>query len=139
MSICILGTSHTKFGSLTGGIYDLIIANGKEAFLDAKMNKKDIEDVWIANYGSLDFNNQGHLGPANIEINPTLRFKLAAKVENACTSSPTTILQAVNAIESNRVKFALVVWVEKMTSLDTKGITQVLAKGFFGKLKVHKE
>jgi len=131
VSICILGTSHTKFGKLTDSIYDLIIASGKEAILDAKIDPKDIGGVWIANYGSLGFNNQGHLGPVGVEIDKSLRFKPCVKVESACASGSAAILQAINAIESGRVRFALVIGAEKMTSLDTKGITRILATGSY--------
>lgn len=129
MSVCIISTSHTKFGKLPESIYELIVQAGQEALDDAGIDPKEIGGIWVANYGSLDFNNQGHLGPAAIDISPDFRFTPAVKVESACASGSAAIRQAMNALESGNVKFALVIGVEKMTSLNTKGITQVLAKG----------
>lgn len=131
MSICILGTSHTKFAKLPNNIYELIVESGKNAIEDTQINPNEIDGIWIANYGSLDFNNQGHLGPVGIDIDESLRFRPCVKVESACASGSAAILQAINAIESGRARFALVIGAEKMTSLDTKGVTQVLAKGSY--------
>mgnify|MGYP001626391265 CR=1 FL=1 len=131
MSVCIIGTSHTKFGKLPENIYELIVSSGKNAIKDAQIDAKEIDAIWIANYGSLDFNNQGHLGPVGVEIDESIRFKTCVKVESACASGSAAILQAINAIESGRVRFALVIGAEKMTSLNTKGITEVLAKGSY--------
>lgn len=131
MSICVLGTSHTKFGKLPDSIYELIVKAGKNAIEDAKIKAEEIDGVWIANYGSLSFNDQSHLGTVAIDIDESLRFKPCVKVESACASGSAAILQAINAVESGRARFALVIGSEKMTSLDTKGVTKVLATASF--------
>jgi acetyl-CoA acetyltransferase len=62
-----------------------------------------------------------------VDIEPDLRFKPATRVENACASGSAAIAAAKNAIEAGEADLALVIGVEKMTSLDTAGVTKVLA------------
>lgn len=127
MSISIIGTSHTKFGKLDESIYDLIVKVGREALEDSEVDPKDIGGIWVGNYSGGLFNNQEHLGPYTMNIHPDLRFAPATKVENACASGSAAIECAKHAIESGEIKYALVIGVEKMTSLDTKGVTKTLA------------
>lgn len=127
MSISIIGTSHSKFGKLEESIYDLITKVGKEAIKDSEVDPKDIGGIWIGNYSGGLFNNQEHLGPYAMNIHPDLRFTPATKVENACASGSAAIESAKFAIESGAIKYALVIGVEKMTTLDTRGVTNALA------------
>jgi acetyl-CoA C-acetyltransferase len=132
MSVAILGMSHTKVGILKDKtLYDLILESGKAALSDATVSGNDIDAIYIANYGAEDFNNQGHIGPLALDIDPGLRFKPTTRVESACASGSAAILEAVNAIESGRYKTVLVIGAEKMTSLDTAGVTNVLAKASY--------
>ncbi len=74
------------------------------------------------------FTEQDHLGPLPIEAFPeALRFKPSQRVEGACASGSVGIYNAVYGIESGRYKKALVVGVEKMNLLNTKGVTHALA------------
>ncbi|KYO65380.1 Acetyl-CoA acetyltransferase [Thermovenabulum gondwanense] len=127
MGVMIIGTGHTKFGRLNESLYDLIIAAGREALEDAKIEAKQIGGIFVGNYSGGGFNNQEHLAPWAIEINPELRFKPCTRIENACASGSAAIKAAKNAIEAGEMDFALVIGVEKMTTLDTKGVTKVLA------------
>ena len=130
MGIYVIGTGHTKFGRLKDkDLYDLIVDAGKEALEDSGVEPKDIGAIFVANYDAGGFNNQGHLGPIALEIHPDLRFKPTTKLESACASGSAAILAAMNAIEAKKVDFALVIGVEKMTSLDTSGVAKVLATG----------
>lgn len=57
---------------------------------------------------------------------PALRFKPATRVENACASGSAAIHAAIDAIRSGRIRVALVVGAEKMSALDTAGVTRAL-------------
>jgi len=62
------------------------------------------------------------------EIDPEgLRFKPMTRCEDACASGSVALYNALYAVESGRVETALVVGVEKMNLLDTKGVTHALA------------
>ncbi|MFW5961804.1 MAG: thiolase C-terminal domain-containing protein, partial [bacterium] len=57
----------------------------------------------------------------------------STRVENACASGSAAIRGAKNALEAGEVDYALVIGAEKMTSLDTKGVTKVLAMASYWK------
>ncbi|MDF2531351.1 MAG: Propanoyl-CoA C-acyltransferase [Clostridia bacterium] len=128
MSVSILGMSHSKVGRQENQtLYSLLIEAGKAALADANISGKDIDAVYIANYSGGGFNKQEHLAPYAVEVDEGLRFKPCIRVENACASGSTAVAQAMYAIESGRFKNVLVIGVEKMTSLKTAGVTEVLA------------
>src|SRR3546814_20069678 len=56
-----------------------------------------------------------------------LRFKPATRCENACASGSAALYSALDAVQSGRIKVALVVGAEKMTGLDTAGVTKALS------------
>jgi len=127
VSVSIIGTSHTEFGRLDKSIYDLVEETGKRALEDSKVDAEKIGGIWLGNFSAGGFNDQEHLAPYALNIDPELRFTPATRVENACASGSAAIREAKNALEAGEVDYALVIGAEKMTSLDTKGVTKVLA------------
>lgn len=127
MSVSIIGTSHTEFGRLDKSIYDLVEETGRKALEDSKVDAEKIGGIWLGNFSGGGFNDQEHLAPYALNIDPDLRFTPATRVENACASGSAAIREAKNALEAGEVDYALVIGAEKMTSLDTKGVTKVLA------------
>ena len=136
----IIGAYNSKFGSFvtrnheTGlftdlkSIYELILEAGKGALLDAGISGKDVDGVWLGSFAPGMFANQEHLAAFATEIDPEgLRFKSMTRCEAACASGSVALYDALYAVESGRVNVALVVGVEKMHLLDTKGVTHVLA------------
>jgi acetyl-CoA C-acetyltransferase len=109
-------------------IYELTLEAGKGALLDAGISGKDVDGVWLGSYAPGQFANQEHLAAFATEIDPDgLRFKSMTRCEDACASGSVALYDALYAVESGRVKVALVVGVEKMHLLDTKGVTHVLS------------
>ena len=127
MSIGVIGTSHTKVGRLDKTVYELMEEAGKEALKDSGVDAKKIDGIWIGNYSGGGFNKQEHLAPYAVNIDEDLRFTPATRVENACASGSAAIKDAKNALLAGEVDYALVIGVEKMTDLDTRGVTEVLA------------
>lgn len=127
MTVSIIGTAHSKFGKLEDSIYDLLIKIGKEALENSSVKPESIGGIWIGNYSGGGFNNQEHLSPVATEIHKAFRFKPSTRVENACASGSAAISQARNAILAGECDYALVIGVEKMTDLDTRGVTKVLS------------
>jgi acetyl-CoA C-acetyltransferase len=136
----IIGAYNSKFGSFvtrnheTGeftdlkSIYELIIEAGKGALLDAGISGKDVDGIWLGSFAPGLFANQEHLAAFATEIDPEgLRFKSMTRCEAACASGSVALYDALYAVESGRVNIALVIGVEKMHLLDTKGVTHALA------------
>jgi len=139
-AVSIIGAYNSKFGafvkrnretsSITDlkSIYELIIEAGKGALIDAGIRGKDVDGVWLGSFAPGLLANQEHLAAFATEIDPEgLRFKSMTRCEAACASGSVALYDALYAVESGRVKIALVVGVEKMNMLDTKGVTHVLA------------
>jgi acetyl-CoA C-acetyltransferase len=127
MSVSIIATAHSKVGRSEKSIYELIEDIGREVLEDAEIEAGHIGGIWLANYSGGGFNNQEHLAPYTMDIDEELRFTPATRVENACASGSAAIREAKNSLEAGEVDYALVIGVEKMTDLDTKGVTKVLA------------
>jgi acetyl-CoA C-acetyltransferase len=128
MGVGILGSYSSKFGKLEGvSIYDLIVEAGRGAIADAGIAAKDIDGVWVGNFSAGSFNNQEHIAPWGVEIDPGLLYKPCTRVEVACASGSAAVREARLAIGAGEAHFALVVGVEKMTSLDRDGVTHALA------------
>jgi len=138
--VCIIGAHNTKFGSFvkrnketgevtdTCSLYDLLLEAGRGALTDAGVEAKDIDGVWVGSCAPGLFANQEHLAAFAMEIDPVgLRFKPMTRCEDACASGSAAIFSAVYALEAGRAKTALVIGVEKMNLLDTRGVTHALA------------
>lgn len=121
----IVGWGHTPFGRRTEGLKQLIEAAAAEAIDHAGLDASMIDGVWLGHYnGGLvpdGFTSSLVLGAA-----PGLRFKPATRCENACASGSAALYAAMDAVRAGRVRVALVVGAEKMTSLDTAGVTKAL-------------
>ncbi len=138
--VSIVGAYNTKFGSLvkknreTGevtdlaSIYDLMLEAGRGALADAGLEAAAIGGVWVGSCAPGLFANQEHIASFATEIDPEgLRFKPMTRCEDACASGSVALYDALYAVESGRIDSALVLGVEKMNLLDTKGVTHALA------------
>ncbi len=139
-NVSIIGAYNTQFGNFvkknkeTGevtdlkSIYDLTLEAGRGAIADAGIDPNDIDGVWVGSCAPGIFANQEHLAAFAPEIAPeALRFKPMNRVEAACASGSVALYNALYALESGRARIALVLGVEKMNLLDTKGVTHALA------------
>lgn len=122
----IVGWGHTKFGrhdALT--VEDLIHMAAREALDNAGIGADRIDAVWLGHFNS-GMVPDGFCSSMVLGIDPALRFKPATRVENACASGSAALYSAIDAIRSGRVRAALVVGAEKMSGLDTAGVTRSL-------------
>ncbi len=131
MSVSVFGTYHSQVGNLNKSLYQLIEEAGREVLKDAPISAGDIGQIFIANYSGGGFNNQEHLAPYAVNIDSKLRFTPATRFENACASGSAAIEAAVDALEAEKIEYALVLGVEKMTTLDTAGVTKTLGMASF--------
>ncbi len=138
--ISIVGAYNTKFGNLvkknkeTGELtdlasaYDLMLEAGRGALTDAGMTASQMGGVWVGSCAPGLFANQEHIAAFATEIDPEgLRFKPMTRCEDACASGSVALYEAMYAVESGRIDAALVLGIEKMNLLDTKGVTHALA------------
>lgn len=138
--VSIIGAFNSKFGSFvqknreTGEvtdqktIYDLLLEAGRGALADAGIEGGEVDGVWVGSCAPGIFANQEHLASCATEIDPEgLRFKSMTRCEDACASGSVALYDALYAVESGRARVALVVGVEKMNLLDTRGVTHALA------------
>lgn len=136
----IVGAYNTKFGNFvkkdreTGvvtdlkSVYELLEEAGRGALADAGISGSRIDAVWVASCAPGLFAEQEHLAAMALEVDPEgLRFKPMTRCEDACASGSVALYDAIYAVESGRVDTALVIGVEKMNLLDTKGVTHALA------------
>lgn len=139
-NVSIVGAYNSKFGSHvkknkeTGevtdlaSIYDMMLEAGRGALSDAGVEASEIGGVWLGSCAPGIFANQEHLAAFSTEIDPSgLRFKRFTRCEDACASGSVALYDALYAIESGRIDSALVLGVEKMNLLNTKGVTHALA------------
>lgn len=142
--IHIAGAYNTAFGAFveknreTGELvdkksfYQLIVEAGRGALADAGLEAKDIDGVWLGACSPSLFVNQEHVAPLAVEVDPLgLRLKPMTRTEGACASSSVALYNAIYAVESGRFRTALVIGVEKMNLLPTKGVTHALSCSSF--------
>ena len=140
MKVSIVGAYNTKFGALvkrdreagtvedTKTFYELLIEAGSGAISDAGLEAKDIDAIWVGSCSPSLFVNQEHVGPLALEIDPEgLLFKPTTRTEGACATSSLAIYNAAYGVASGRFKNVLALGVEKMSLLDTRGVTHALA------------
>jgi acetyl-CoA C-acetyltransferase len=123
----IVGWGHTPFGRLTNfSLEDLIAAASRDALSSAGIDGSAVDAVWLGHFNS-GMVSDAFCSSMILSADPALRFKPAIRCENACASGTAALFSAIDAIESGRINTALVVGVEKMTNLDTAGVTRALA------------
>jgi acetyl-CoA C-acetyltransferase len=138
--VSIIGAYGTRFGAFvrkdreTGeildlrSIHELVVEAGRGALADAGVQGKEVDGVWLGSCAPGLFANQEHLAAFATEIDPDgLRFKSMTRCEAACASGSVALYDALYAVEAGRARVALVVGAEKMSLLDTNGVTHALA------------
>lgn len=133
MKAAIVGWGHTPFGRFDHlTLEDLIVAAAKEAIADAGIAARDIDALWLGHFNS-GLIPDGFCSSMILEADPDLRFKPVIRCENACASGAAALSAAIDAVNSGRVRIALVVGAEKMTGLDTAGVTRALGGASYQK------
>lgn len=126
----IVGTGHTRFGKLQESLEQLIHLAGGEALRDAGIGGSTVDAVWLGHFNS-GLVPDGFCSSMALGIDEGLRFKPSVRCENACASGSAAVYAALDAVRSGRVRVALVIGVEKMTLLDTSGVTRSLGSASY--------
>ncbi|MEN0001009.1 MAG: acetyl-CoA acetyltransferase [Pseudomonadota bacterium] len=131
MDAAITGWAHTKFGRLDGETVETLIGRIAEEALDhAGIGADQVDAVFVGTYNG-GFSNQSFVSTlANLRLS-ALRHKPATRYENACATGSAAIHGALDALAAKRISTALVIGVEKMTSLPTVEVGDVLLKAAY--------
>ncbi len=128
MTACIVGWAHSRFGKLEGQDIEALIAGvASEAIRDAGMAPADIDEIFIGNFNG-GFVRQEFPSSLVLGIDPSMRYKPATRVENACATGSAAIHQGLNAIAAKRARNVLVIGVEKMTEVTGPAVGEILIK-----------
>ena len=124
----IIGWGHTPFGKLDkADIESLVRESALPAIESAGIEPTDIDAIFVGHFNA-GFVRQDFSGAIAAVAIPEFRHIPGVRLENACATGSAAIWAALDAIESGRVKRALVVGVEKMTALPNSQITETLLK-----------
>jgi acetyl-CoA C-acetyltransferase len=126
--VALVGAGMSKFGAMKGkNSRDLFVEAFDEMRLsvDRGFDPRDVGAVYIGNYSSDLFENQGQIAPimaswVGLTPRPTVR------VEAACASGGLALRLGALAIASGMYDIVLVGAVEKMTDLPTEKVTDAL-------------
>lgn len=125
-AIHIIGSGHTRFGRLTETLEELITAAAQEAIAESGLSPADIDAVFLGHFNS-GLVSDGFASSLIHQVDPALRFKPAARCENACASGAAAIHAGINQILAGKARHVLVVGAEKMTHRSTADVTTALA------------
>src|SRR3989338_11321805 len=128
-NVAVVGVGQTKFGEhWDKSIRDMIIEAGLAAVRDAKIERGDVQSLFIGCMSSGRYAGQEHLGALAADV---LNMRVpATRYEGACASGSLAFRNAYIDVASGRHDCAIVLGVEKMT--DVKGseaITSLAAAG----------
>lgn len=127
-AVNIIGAYHSKFGKLEGdSLYSLYEKAISGVLEDAQLQAADIDAVFVGNFSGGTFNNQENIACYGVNVLSDLRHKPMYRTENACASGSSAVHMAAMAIQSGMIKRAVVVGLEKMTSLDTASVSKSLS------------
>ena len=122
----IVGWSHVPFGKLDDPDTESLMSRVSLAALEhAGVPTSEVDGIFVGVMNN-GFTKQDFQGALVALADPSLAHVPATRVENACATGSTAIHAAMNFIEAGRGRIALVVGAEKMTSLPTREIGDVL-------------
>ncbi|MDD5111725.1 MAG: thiolase domain-containing protein [Candidatus Altiarchaeota archaeon] len=125
--VAIIGVGMTKFGEFwERGYRSLITEAGSKAIIDAGIDGKDIDAVYVGSMTPGRLIGQEHVG-ALVADYAGLTGIPATRVEAACASGGLALHQAFLAIKSGLYDIVVVGGVEKMTDVSTEHATVALA------------
>jgi acetyl-CoA C-acetyltransferase len=127
--VALVGAGMSKFGAFPGkASRDLFVDAFQEMLgsVDKGFDPNDIEALYIGNFSSGLFENQGHTAPIMADW-VGLTPRPATAIEDACASGGAALRQGLIAVASGLYDVVLVGGIEKMTDLPIERVTDTLA------------
>lgn len=113
---CIVGWAHLPFGKLEEPDVEALIGRvAGAAIADAGISPTEVDGVFVGLFNN-GFSRQDFPSSLVLQSLPDLRFKPAARYENACASGSAAVYGARDFLAAGRGHFTLVVGAEKMTA-----------------------
>jgi len=126
--VSIIGVGQTRYGNLKNEtLRDLIAEAGCKAIKEANIKREEIQAFYLGNYDGVSFIKQNHLAPYGAGA-IGLKDIPCIHVEGACSSGALAIREGIIAIGAGLYDIVLVVGAEKMNSLSTEDVTEILAQ-----------
>jgi acetyl-CoA C-acetyltransferase len=124
----IVGWGHTPFGKLDNlDVEQLIRDAALPAIASAGLEPKDIDGIFIGHFNG-GFIRQDFSGAMAAVAIPEFRHTPSVRLENACATGSAAIWAGLDALASGRMKRVLVLGFEKMNTLPTAQIGEVLLR-----------
>lgn len=124
----IIGWGHTPFGKHPDVDIESLFRDAALAALEsARIEPGDIDGVFVGHFNAGFVPQDFSASLAGVVI-PELRFTPAVRLENACATGSAAIASALDALQAGRMKRVLVVGFEKMNTLPTAEIGNILLK-----------
>lgn len=131
----IIGWGHTSFGKLDNTDLEQLIRDAAlPAVASAGLELKDIDGIFVGHFNG-GFVRQDFSGAMVAVAIPEFRHVPSVRLENACATGSAAIWAAIDALQSGRVKRALVIGLEKMNTLPSAQIGEVLLRCSYVKME----
>jgi acetyl-CoA C-acetyltransferase len=129
----IIGWHHLPFGRYPErDVEALMVEAGAGAIRHAGIAPGDIDSIFVGHFNA-GFSAQDFTASLALGIDPSLRFKPATRVENACATGSAAIHQGIKDIAVGAARYVLVVGVEQMSKTPTEEIGRNLLKASYVK------
>jgi len=127
----IIGWQHSKFGRHddmdTLGLMNLVVL---DSLIHAEVDPSEVDAIFVGVYNNGFTRQDFHAGTVSL-IDPAFQNTPAVRVENACATGSAALYAACDFVESGRGEVALVVGVEKMTSVSPVEAGELLLSGSY--------
>lgn len=125
---CIVGWSHSRFGKLDSLDLEALIRDvALPAIASAGLEPGDIDGVFVGHFNAGFVRQDFTASLVGLAI-PALRHTPAVRMENACATGSAAIWAALDALGAGRVRRALVIGLEHMSSLPNAQIGNLLLR-----------
>lgn len=124
----IIGWGHTPFGKHPDVDIESLFRDAALSALEtAQLGPNDVDGVFVGHFNAGFVPQDFSASLASVVI-PELRYTPAVRLENACATGSAAISAALDALQAGRMKRVLVVGFEKMNTLPTAEIGNILLK-----------
>lgn len=139
--VAVIGVGLTKFGEMWEQSFrELIAEAGAKAILDAKIEGKEIDALYVGSMSSGRFVDQEHIGGLVADVSGFSQLHIpATRVEGACASGGLAVREGYLSIASGINDIVVVGGIEKMNDVGGTAATETLAtasdqewEAFFG-------
>lgn len=129
---CVIGWAHSKFGKLDDcpDTESLIKATVPAALEDAGITAADIDGIFVGTFNGGFVPQAFEAGLVGMAV-PELAHVPASKLENACATGSAALYSALDFVQSGRGRIALVVGVEKMTTIPPADAAALMLMGSY--------